>query len=95
MGGLVAVVTNRDAAGDAFTQKNLKAQGIWFDYETGLPDGRPSEKASRWKSAAQILARKFGGKPVPSIWVGDQVGHVTPPIDERQARGAWRLSRWA
>lgn len=73
LGGLVAIVTNRDASIDPVTRKNLKADGIWFDYETGRPHGTPHGKAARWRAAVASLAHSTGGAPMPVIWVGDQV----------------------
>jgi 5'-nucleotidase (lipoprotein e(P4) family) len=73
LGGLVAIVTNRDAGNDPVTRANLKAQGIWFDYEIGLPHGEPEEKSSRWRAAVVSLATATGGTPTPVMWVGDQV----------------------
>jgi 5'-nucleotidase (lipoprotein e(P4) family) len=73
LGGLVAIVTNRDAGNDTLTRANLKAQGIWFDYEIGLPHGQPEEKSSRWRAAVASLAASTGGMPTPVLWVGDQV----------------------
>ena len=73
LGGLVAIVTNRDTRDDAVTRANLKAQGIWFDYEIGLPQGQPEEKSARWRAAVASLATTTGGTPVPVMWVGDQV----------------------
>lgn len=72
LGGLIAIVTNRIAADDEFTQADLKANGIWFDYEVGMSDGK-SDKLGRWQGAVAALARKFGGHPKAVMWIGDQV----------------------
>ena len=73
LGGLVAIVTNRDAADDATTQLNLKAVGIWFDYEIGQAAGTPSDKVTRWNGTVAALAKSTHRSPKPVIWVGDQV----------------------
>ena len=73
LGGLVAIVTNRDTADDAITQRNLKAVGIWFDYETGRPAGTPSSKVDRWNAAVAALTKAKRKSPKPVIWIGDQV----------------------
>ena len=71
LGGLVGIVTNRAVADDAVTQTNLKAAGIWLDYETGMTD--TSVKTARWQGAETALAVKFGGHPKAVMWLGDQV----------------------
>lgn len=84
LGGLVAIVTNRDAVNDETTRANLKAQGIWFDYEIGLPQGQKEEKSQRWRDAVAILAQTVGGSPKPVMWVGDQVTDL--PILDAEGR---------
>jgi len=71
LGGLVAIVTNRDADQDSFTRDTLKKAGIWFDYETG--SSGISDKTARWLGALDALRVKFGGKPKGVMWLGDQV----------------------
>ncbi|HTQ13104.1 MAG TPA: HAD family acid phosphatase [Rhizomicrobium sp.] len=76
MGGLVAIVTNRDAADDAITQDNLRRVGIWFDYEIGQDASKPDEKKSkltRWRGAVTSLAARFHTKAQAVMWLGDQV----------------------
>jgi len=76
MGGLVAVVTNRDVADDAITRGNLSRLGIAFDYEIGQDASKPDEKKSkltRWQAAVAALSGQFHTKAVPVMWVGDQV----------------------
>ena len=82
LGGLVAIVTNRDAADDATTQLNLKAMGIWFDYEIGQAAGTPSDKVTRWNGAVAALAKSTHRSPKPVIWVGDQVTDM-PILDSK------------
>jgi 5'-nucleotidase (lipoprotein e(P4) family) len=71
LGGLVAIVTNRVAADDAITQGVLRRTGVWFDYEIGMADAY--DKTTRWQGSVAALAVKFGGRPVPVMWLGDQV----------------------
>ncbi len=94
LGGLIAIVTNRDEANDAVTRANLKALGIWFDYEIGRKHGAPSDKAQRWRDAATILAQRVGGAPRPVMWLGDQVtdfpildaqGHIVGAMSQHDA----------
>jgi len=73
LGGLVAIVTNRDSADDEVTRANLKAQDIWFDYEIGQPNGEQDDKSQRWRHAVAILGKTVGGSPKAVMWVGDQV----------------------
>jgi len=73
LGGLVAIVTNRDTGNDVVTRTNLKTLGIWFDYEIGQKGGEPSENSQRWRDAVTILAQRGGGSPRPVLWLGDQV----------------------
>jgi predicted secreted acid phosphatase len=76
MGGLVAIVTNRDVADDSITQNNLKRLGIWFDYEIGQDASKPDEKASkltRWQAAVAALSTRFHIRAKAVMWVGDQV----------------------
>ena len=94
LGGLVAIVTNRDASIDPVTRANLKTDGIWFDYETGRPHGTPHGKAARWRAAGASLAHSTGGAPKAVIWVGDQVtdfphldaqGHIVGAMNQGDA----------
>jgi 5'-nucleotidase (lipoprotein e(P4) family) len=71
LGGLVAIVTNRSAADDANTQRVLRRNGIWFDFEEGKSD--TSDKTIRWRKAESELARKFVGHPRTVMWIGDQI----------------------
>jgi 5'-nucleotidase (lipoprotein e(P4) family) len=71
LGGLVAVITNREAVDDTITQHTLKAAGIWFDYEIGA--AQTQDKTLRWQGAVAALTQKFGGRPKAVMWVGDQV----------------------
>ena len=80
LGGLVAIVSNRDAADDRYTRKNLTRAGIVFDYEIGLTAGQPSNKAARWRAAVAALAARTHSHPKPVIWVGDQVSDL-PVLD--------------
>ena len=73
LGGYVAIVTNRNATIDKTTRRNLRADGLWFDYEIGHRKGTPDDKVARWKRAVEVLTRIHGDRPVPVIWVGDQV----------------------
>ncbi|MGH6869875.1 MAG: HAD family acid phosphatase [Rhizomicrobium sp.] len=76
MGGLVAIVTNRDVADDAITRDNLKRVGIWFDYEIGQDASKPDEKKnklSRWQGAVASLDARFHTKAKAVLWLGDQV----------------------
>lgn len=82
LGGLVAIVTNRDAGDDKLTRRNLAALGIHFDYETGLPKGEKSDKVARWKEAVAALAAETKAAPRAVIWVGDQVTDF-PILDDR------------
>jgi predicted secreted acid phosphatase len=41
LGGLVAIVTNRDSGNDPVTRTNLKTLGIWFDSLYSTPIKRP------------------------------------------------------
>ena len=84
LGGVVAIVTNRDATMDAITRANLTAQGIWYDYEIGRAADQPEEKSARWRAAIEGLAAATGGTPAPVIWVGDQVTDF--PILDAQGR---------
>ena len=74
LGGYVGIVTNRDAAEDAITRRNLTAAGIHFDYETGQPRGTPSDKAARWKAAVAALTRPDAPAP-PAGDLGRRSGH--------------------
>lgn len=94
LGGLVAIVTNRNAGNDPVTQANLKTLGIWFDYEIGLPEGEKSDKTQRWRDAVAALAKEVGGSPRPVLWLGDQVtdfaildaqGHIERAMSEHDA----------
>ena len=94
LGGLVAIVTNRDTGNDAVTRTNLKTLGIWFDYEIGRTEGEPSEKSQRWRDAVAILAQRVGGSPKPVMWLGDQVtdlpildaqGHIVRAMSQHDA----------
>ena len=94
LGGLVAIVTNRDTGNDAVTRTNLKTLGIWFDYEIGRKEGEPSEKSQRWRDAVTILAQRVGGSPRPVMWLGDQVtdfpildaqGHIVRAMSQHDA----------
>ena len=94
LGGLVAIVTNRNAAYDEITQDNLKRAGIWFDYEIGQPAGQTSEKSQRWRDAVAILGQTVGGSPKPVMWLGDQVtdfpivdaeGHIVRAMSQHDA----------
>lgn len=71
LGGLIAIVTNRIAADDVNTQRVLRHDGIWFDYEIGMSG--TSDKTARWRDAISALTRKFGGHPRAVLWLGDQV----------------------
>ncbi|HLJ52066.1 MAG TPA: HAD family acid phosphatase [Rhizomicrobium sp.] len=71
LGGLVAIVTNRQAADDPITQHTLRSAGIWFDSEAGIDD--TADKTARWRRAEMELARKFGRQPRIALWIGDQV----------------------
>jgi 5'-nucleotidase (lipoprotein e(P4) family) len=71
MGGLVAIVTNRAAADDTITQDVLRRIGVWFDAEAGMTD--MADKTARWRDAVATLTAKFGGRPVPVMWLGDQI----------------------
>jgi len=82
MGGLVAIVTNRDADQDSYTRDTLKKAGIWFDYETG--SSGVSDKTTRWEGAIEALRIKFGGRPVGVMWLGDQVTDF-PILDKKGA----------
>lgn len=82
LGGLVAIVTNRDADQDSFTRDTLKKAGIWFDYETG--SSGLSDKTTRWIGALDALRLKFGGRPVGVMWLGDQVTDF-PILDKKGA----------
>ena len=72
LGGLIAIVTNRADTEDPTTRANLKAQGIWFDYEIGQ-QGKTSDKTQRWRDAVVSLGKSVGGSPKPVMWLGDQV----------------------
>jgi 5'-nucleotidase (lipoprotein e(P4) family) len=72
LGGLVGIITNRIAADDMNTQRVLRGNAIWFDYEMGM-SGNVSDKTLRWKGAVVALAREFGGQPKPVLWLGDQI----------------------
>lgn len=72
LGGLIAIITNRDAADDEITRRDLHRNGTWFDYEIGMSDGK-SDKFGRWQGAVSVLAREFGGRPQAVMWIGDQV----------------------
>ena len=94
LGGLVAIVTNRDIGNDVVTRTNLKTLGIWFDYEIGQKEGEPSEKSQRWRDAVAILAQRVGGSPRPVLWLGDQVtdfpildanGHIVRAMSQHDA----------
>lgn len=82
LGGLVAIVTNRDADQDSFTRDTLKKAGIWFDYETG--SSGVSDKTTRWRGALDALKARFGGKPKGVMWLGDQVTDF-PILDKKGA----------
>ncbi len=71
LGGLIAIVTNRIAADDVHTQRVLRQDGIWFDYEVGMSG--TSDKTARWQGAVAVLAQKFAGRPKAMLWLGDQV----------------------
>jgi 5'-nucleotidase (lipoprotein e(P4) family) len=82
LGGLVAIITNRDADQDSYTRDTLKKAGIWFDYETG--SSGTSDKTIRWLAAIAALRVKFGGQPKGVMWLGDQVTDF-PIIDKKGA----------
>lgn len=82
MGGLVAIVTNRDADQDSYTRDTLKKAGIWFDYEIG--SSGVNDKTARWQGAIEALRVRFGGRPVGVIWLGDQVTDF-PILDRKGA----------
>ena len=82
LGGLIAIVTNRSAADDGVTQHTLRTAGIWFDTETGMTD--TSDKTLRWQGAVKELTRKFGSRPKPVMWLGDQVSDLAI-VDARGA----------
>ena len=82
LGGLIAIVTNRSAADDANTQRTLRTNGIWFDYEIGKAD--TSDKTARWQGAVAALRQKFGGHPRAVMWFGDQVTDL-PVLDAKGA----------
>ena len=63
LGGLVAIVTNRDDDQDGFTRDTLKKNGIWFDYEIGRSN-RVDDKTTRWQGAIAALKARFGGRPL-------------------------------
>jgi 5'-nucleotidase (lipoprotein e(P4) family) len=71
LGGLIAIVTNRIAADDANTQRVLRHESIWFDYEIGM--SATSDKTLRWRQAESELGRKFAGHPSAVMWIGDQI----------------------
>ncbi|MBL6852570.1 MAG: hypothetical protein ISS15_18520 [Alphaproteobacteria bacterium] len=87
MGGLVAIVTNRDADQDSITRDTLKKAGIWFDYEVGRSNGL-DDKTTRWRGALLAL------KAVGVMWLGDQItdfpvldkkGRIVRPMDQKYA----------
>ena len=82
LGGLVAIVTNRKAADDEITRHTLQINHIWFDYEIGMTN--TLDKTGRWRDAAALLARKFGGHPTAAMWLGDQVTDLAI-LDKRGA----------
>jgi 5'-nucleotidase (lipoprotein e(P4) family) len=82
MGGLIAIVSNRQAADDAITGDVLKRIGVWFDFEVGMSD--TMDKTARWQGAVSTLTAKFGGRPVPVMWLGDQVTDLA--ITDRRGR---------
>ena len=61
---------------------NLKAVGIWFDYETGRPAGTPSSKVARWNGAVAALTKAKRKQLKPVIWIGDQVTDL-PILDAK------------
>lgn len=75
LGGLVAIVTNRNAVDDAITRGTLRKAGIWFDYEIGKT-GEDSDKTRRWHDAEIALATRMNGRPVAVMWIGDQVSDL-------------------
>jgi 5'-nucleotidase (lipoprotein e(P4) family) len=80
LGGLVAIVTNRDADQDSFTRDTLKKAGIWFDYEIG--SSGLNDKTARWQGALDALKARFGGKTAGVMWLGDQITDF-PVLDRK------------
>ena len=80
LGGLIVIVTNRIAADDVNTQRVLRHDGIWFDYEIGMRE--TPDKTARWRDAISALTRKFDGHPRALLWLGDQVTDF-PVLDRK------------
>ncbi len=77
LGGLVAIVTNRDVADDPTTRANLKALGIWFDYEIGQQGQGERQDAAlaRCRRCSRSERRRFTQAGDVAWRPGDRLRH--------------------
>ena len=101
LGGVVAIVTNRDTAICGATADNLRQVGIAFDIV--LCREGDSEKEPRWEALAQGTAGQWpeaqlGADAAPGpveilMWVGDNIGDF-PHLDQSYRHSDGDLSEF-
>jgi acid phosphatase len=73
LGGVIAVVTNRDESLCHDTRENLLAEGLAFDVVLCRPDGGSSDKAQRFERVASGQATPGTGPLDVVAFVGDNI----------------------
>lgn len=81
LGGVVALITNRDQAQCPATEDNLRRQGVPYDVILCRPSGGPGDKAPRWTALREGTAAA-GLPPLEIVMaVGDNIRDF-PPLDQ-------------
>ena len=89
MGGVVAVVTNRDSENCGPTAENLRAVGVTFDVvlcQAGTGQKEPRWEAVQAGATATWPGAQFGDSEAPPpvellMWLGDNIGDF-PDLDQ-------------
>ncbi len=81
LGGVVALITNRDQAHCPATEDNLRRQRVPYDVILCRPDGGPGDKGPRWTALREGTAAA-GLPPLEIVMaVGDNIRDF-PPLDQ-------------
>jgi 5'-nucleotidase (lipoprotein e(P4) family) len=81
LGGVVALITNRDQAHCPPTEDNLRRQGVPYDVILCRPNGAGGDKAPRWTALREGTAAA-GLPPLEIVMaVGDNIRDF-PPLDQ-------------
>lgn len=81
LGGVVALITNRDRSHCPQTEDNLRRQGVPYDVILCRPNGADGDKAPRWE-ALRAGTAAAGLPPLEIVMaVGDNIRDF-PPLDQ-------------